>query len=1027
MYECACNQNSLLKSIFSTNVNMSQSKKDKETFKNNGKSTNRSQNSNLNETKATTATNSDKVNQNIISKYHCENETTNSTFGLLKRGLRISNINICHLLNKIDEINLLLNAQQSVEILGICETFLDSETPDELLKLNGFNLERRDRVGKAGGGIIVYLSETINYKRRQDLESCDIETIWLEILIPNSKSFLYCSAYRPPSANTSWVDLFTLEIDKATCGNTEAIISGDFNIDLTKEPPRYWSQALEVLNLTQVISSPTRVTENSSTLIDHVYTNTPDHVTEVNVPKISMSDHYPVCITRCTKNLFKKKTHTTIEYRDYKNFDEPNFLQDLANTNFNEIENVIEPNLALENFYKLFISVLDKHAKIKSKRVKYKNTPKWINTEINEARHKRDFFHKKREMENYRKWRNKVTELIRNAKRDYYKESIEGNTRTSDIWKHLKEFTSHKNETNINFMTHNGISSDDPNEITNMYNDFITNISKTLIDENHRERLETAHIIDFVHSKNPMNIKFSFNNISEEEVLGLLTRLNINKSAGTDNIGPKVLKIAAPIIFKPLTHIINLSIATCTFPDKLKEAKITPIYKKGDKSIPSNYRPISILPTLSKIFEKHLASQIRNFLSDFDLLVKEQSGFREHHSCMSALTKMTENWLSEIDKGNLTGTVYLDFSKAFDLVNHDILIQKLQLYKFDDSSLKLLESYLKNRCQKVRLGKYVSNKTELIAGVPQGSVLGPLLFILFINDMPLVVKQSIIDIFADDATLQNSSQKIDEISKNLQLDINYIQTWCKQNDMVLNETKTKSMVIGTKQRLSKLESNLSLEINNEIIENSKSEKLLGVFIDQNLDFDKHIDYVCKNVSSKIGLLNKIKKFLPLHTRKLYYNAYILPVIDYCLTVWGSAPKFQLERIHKLQKRAARIILDMPPETPSLPLFEQLDWLNIYERLEYNKYILLYKSTQNLTPTYINELFSFNTTENYSSRSSTNNDMYIKRHKTKMFEKSLQYSGPRLWNALPVNIRESSNINQFKRNVVSLIISKREDM
>ena len=293
--------------------------------------------------------------------------------------------------------------------------------------------------------------------------------------------------------------------------------------------------------------------------------------------------------------------------------------------------------------------------------------------------------------------------------------------------------------------------------------------------------------------------------------------------------------------------------------------------------------------------------------------------------------------------------------------------------------------------------------------------------------MPLVVKQSIIDIFADDATLQNSSQKIDEISKNLQLDINYIQTWCKQNDMVLNETKTKGMVIGTKQRLSKLESNLSLEINNEIIENSKSEKLLGVFIDQNLDFDKHIDYVCKNVSSKIGLLNKIKKFLPLHTRKLYYNAYILPVIDYCLTVWGSAPKFQLERIHKLQKRAARIILDMPPETPSLPLFEQLDWLNIYERLEYNKYILLYKSTQNLTPTYINELFSFNTTENYSSRSSTNNDMYIKRHKTKMFEKSLQYSGPRLWNALPVNIRESSNINQFKRNVVSLIISKREDM
>ncbi|KAK3099743.1 hypothetical protein FSP39_008908 [Pinctada imbricata] len=417
-----------------------------------------------------------------------------------------------------------------------------------------------------------------------------------------------------------------------------------------------------------------------------------------------MSDHYPVCITRCTKNLFKKKTHVTIEYRDYKNFDEAKFLQDLTDINFNELKNFTEPNLALDQFYKLFVSVLDKHAKIKSKRVKCKNTPKWITTEINDARHKRDFFHKKGEMDNFRKWRNKVTELIRNAKRDYYKESIEENTRTSDIWKHLKEFTSRKNETSINFMTHNGISSEDPNEIANMYNDFITNISKTLIDENQRETLETAHIVNFVRSKNSMNIKFSFNHISEEEVLDLLTKLNIKKSAGADNIGPKILKIAAPIIFKPISHIINLSIATCTFPDKMKEAKITPIYK-GDKSTPGNYRPISILPTLSKIFEKHLASQIRNYLNDFDLLVKEQSGFREHHSCMSALTKMTENWLSEIDNGNLTGTVYLDFSKAFDLVNHDILLQKLQMYQFDDSSLNLLKSYLKKPLPGSQAGK----------------------------------------------------------------------------------------------------------------------------------------------------------------------------------------------------------------------------------------------------------------------------------------------------------------------------------
>ncbi|KAK3083738.1 hypothetical protein FSP39_002351 [Pinctada imbricata] len=640
-----------------------------------------------------------------------------------------------------------------------------------------------------------------------------------------------------------------------------------------------------------------------------------------------MSDHYPICITRSTKNLLEKKTHTTIEYRDYKKFDERNFLQDLADVKFDEIENLKEPNLALDQFYKLLINVLDKHAKVKSKRVKYKSIPKWINSEINEARHNRDYYHKKGDTENYKKWRNAVTELIRNAKKNYYKELIEENKCTSDIWKHLIEFTSNKNETNINFMTHNGISSEEPTEIANMYNDFITNISKTLIDDNLREQLETSHLKDFINSKNPMNIKLTFDHITDEEVFRLLSKLNINKSAGTDNVGPRILKIAAPVIFKPLAYIINLSIATCIFPDKMKEAKITPIYKKGDKSIPGNYRPISILPTLSKIFEKHLA--IRNYLNEFDLLMKEQSGFREHHSCMSALTKMTESWLSEMDKGNLTGTVYLDFSKAFDLVNHEILLKKLQLYQFDNSSLHLLRSYLENRSQEVRLGKCISNKTELIAGVPQGSVLGPLLFILFINDMPLIVKHSVIDIFADDATLQNSSNKIDKIGENLQTDINCIQTWCKQNDMVLNETKTKSMVIGTKQRISKSNQNLAIKINDKNIQNSECEKLLGVLVDQNLDFDQHIDYVCKNTSSKIALLNRIKKFLPLQTRKLYYNAYILPVMDYCLTIWGSAPKFQLERLHKLQKRAARTILEVPPETPSLPLFEQLGWLNIY--------------------------------------------------------------------------------------------------
>ena len=648
-----------------------------------------------------------------------------------------------------------------------------------------------------------------------------------------------------------------------------------------------------------------------------------------------------------------------------------------------------------------------------------------MNSEINEARHKRDNFHKKGDMENYRKWRNTVTELIRKAKVEYYKKSITENKCTSDIWKQLREMTTTKTSNfTINQMTHNGITSQNQEEIANMYNEYITNLSKSLANEDTLP-LNSNLLSSYVNSKIPTNQpEFNLDFIQEDEVLKLLLMLNVNKSSGTDTLGPRIIRLSAPIIYKALTYLINLSIKTSVFPDKLKEAKITPIYKKGDKSEPCNYRPISILPTLSKIFEKHIASQIRNYINKFDLLQNEQSGFREHHSCMTALTKMTESWLAEMDRGNLTGNVLLDFSKAFDLVSHNILLRKLKTYRFSDQTLTLLRSYLLDRTQEVRIGKNSSEKRLIIAGVPQGSVLGPLLFILFINDLPLHIEHSDIDIFADDATLRNSSNDIHNINSGLQIDVNNVVQWCKQNKMVLNENKTKCILIGTSQRLSRCHSYLEIMVNNHVIECSESEKLLGIKIDKCLSFVKHIDYVCQNVTSKISLLSKIKQYLPLDTRKLYYNAYILPVMDYCLTVWGSAPKYQLDRLLKLQKRAARIILDMPPDAPSMPLFQQLGWLTIYERLEYNKAIVLYKSTHGLTPTYISDLFEFPSSERYSARSVSNNDMLIKRHNTKIFEKSLQYGGPRLWNSLPTSIRNARSLESFKNALLKFIKSKR---
>ena len=266
---------------------------------------------------------------------------------------------------------------------------------------------------------------------------------------------------------------------------------------------------------------------------------------------------------------------------------------------------------------------------------------------------------------------------------------------------------------------------------------------------------------------------------------------------------------------------------------------------------------------------------------------------------------------------------------------------------------------------------------------------------------------------------------MESINLHISSDVDSVNSWCRENAMIINEAKSKCMMIGTSQRLSKLQSRtLNVNLNDQTLDNVDNEKLLGVHLDSHLQFNKHVDVVCRSITSKIALLKRIKRYLPLSYRTLYYNAYVLPSIDYCLTIWGNTSKTNLERIHKLQKCAARVILDAPPDSPSLPLFNELGWLNVFERVELNKGVLLYKIVNGMCPDYLPEMFTFQTSESYGLRSSTQQKLCIPKHKNELFKRSLQYSGAIIWNDIPLQIRTASTLQTFKSNLFRHIVSKR---
>ena len=962
----------------------------------------------------------DSVHDINLSPLSAQSSTVN--LRLRGKGMRVGHLNIRGIRagQKIDQIKMMLQSSANdISVLGVSESKLGDDIPDSFIRIENFQFLRKDKI-QGSGGLIVYVRSDVSFSRRKDLEKEHFESIWIEIFHKNSKSFLVGHFYRNPSSNISWNDVFDEQVEAAVGEDKEIFLLGDFNRDLLNpQIQNQWLDYINSLGLRQHIKEPTRVVPNASaTLLDHVYSNFSENIQFLDVPKIGLSDHYPVFFTRKINSHMPKARHHTIKYRSFKNFDISKFNEDLNSVPWDVIKVFDTVDDALDSWYSLFTDVIDKHVPLKQHRVKKVKQPDWLTSEIIDSIKTRDHFKAIGDMTQYKIWRNNVVNQIKKAKKNNYEKLIEeGENQPTTIWKIFSELGAGKQKSDSSNCT-NSIKIGDheiyePEDMANTFNDFFVNVAENIkepIDPSNHDKLK-----DYCEAKIPENVYFDMPLTNSAKVLKYLKNLDVRKSTGTDEIGPRLLKFAAPFIAESLTFICNLSIRTGSFPEKWKEAKVKPLHKGGPTNDLNNFRPISILPVLSKLFEKHVHESLLGFLEQYKLLYDTQSGFRPKHSCETALLFMVDKWLKALDRGELVGIVLVDFRKAFDLVDHDILLRKLEYYKLNQNCLNWFRSYLSGRTQKVSFKNTSSTQKYVKYGVPQGSILGPLLFLLFINDLPLHTN-AMTDLYADDATFYEISKSKEEIERKLQDAILKVASWCKQNGMVINIDKTKAMLITTRQRRSRIDDIIQISLNNVQLINVEREKVLGVEIDNNLLWGEHVRKVTRKMSTNIWLLSKIKGFLSKEHRLIYYKSYIQPHLDYANIVWGSTSKTNLMQIERLQRRACRIILDYNVEN----IYQSMNDLKIMsmtERVFLRKAKFMYKVSNNLTPGYINEMFTKrqvhdNVHDSYVLRSMTADNFLLPKPNTELYKGSLAFSGPVIWSCLETSVKNAPSTTSF---------------
>ena len=945
------------------------------------------------------------------------------TFKILKenfnhKGLSVVCFNIRSFDKNADEfLGYLESCEHDFDIIILTETWAKDET-HTLCHITGYESVHNFRLNRRGGGVSIFVKEKYRFNaiENSNISTDSIESVAITLSYPNSdKKINVLGLYRPPKGDSNlFIDRLSDIINQNDLSSKDTIITGDFNICLLNEDhstiTANFMNMMSAFFFRPLITRPTRFGDNIATVIDHIWVNTPTKV-ESYIFYCDITDHCPVF---CRIGIPVENSNELVEvkFRNLSIANKQKYNNMLNNTNWNLLLNgitdtnelVAKLTSVIDKYYDMCFPVMTKFVGLK------RLSKPWITKALHKSIKKKHYLFKlarqnRIDLNAYKRYSNILSTLIKTSKVSYYKNQFD--TSKKDLRKTWSIINSTINPSrkrlSIHKLQHNNEIITDPTKMAEVLNAHFAGIGLKLKDALPK-RNENSY---FKHLPPSLSSSIYLSPSTPAEIVSIIKDLKNTKST-FNSLSTKVLKENSLSLSNPISLIFNNIITQSQYPDTLKIACITALFKAGDELDPNNYRPISSLTTLNKIFEKLLHKRLNSFFETNNVYSDNQYGFRKGMSTCDAVNELLNSIYTSMNDKKYFGAVFLDLSKAFDTVPHNILLKKLEHYGIRDNALKLMRSYLSNRKQFVSINGHKSEKLDVKIGVPQGSVLGPLLFLIYINDLPNSMSTVKSILFADDTTIFSSHENIHTLCRDISADLHLVNEWLIDNSLTLNVSKTYYTIFSMR----KVPDNICITIGQRVLDRKSNGKFLGVVLDEKLTFKEHIKIVSKKVSKLTGLMYKLKHFFPLDVLKNLYFTLIQPYFTYCILAWGAVHKATLQPLVLHQKKLIRILTNSDYYAHTNTLFKQLKILNLENLYVFHTLLYMYKAlVMNRYPDVKNSILSIQANHVHATRINHLRMPYCRVDRCKQM---IVYQSIKHWNSLPVNIKEKMNFYSFKK-------------